>query len=70
MLQNNQFVKKKKRSMLKHNKRTVGIRVRHIEKIEPSVKPITFLYRYILEVLAEEAIKVLFMVRESGDYDI
>ena len=56
--------------MLKHNKRTVGIRVRHIEKIEPSVKPITFLYRYILEVLAEEAIKVLFMVRESGDYDL
>ena len=41
--------------MLKHNKRTVGIRVRHIEKIEPSVKPITFLYRYILEVLAEKA---------------
>ena len=32
------------------------------------MKPI--FYRYNLEVLAEEAIKFLFMERESCDYDI
>ena len=34
------------------------------------VKPIISFYRYILKVLAEEAIKFLFMERESCDYDM
>ena len=37
-------------------------------EVELSVKPI--FYRYILEVLAEEAIKFLFMERESCDKNL
>ena len=37
-------------------------------EVELSIKPI--FYRYILEVLAEDAIKFLFMERENCDYEI
>ena len=42
----------------------------HIEKIELSVKWITFLLQIYLDELADEAIKFLFVERESCDYDI
>ena len=40
------------------------------KKIELSVKSIVFLLQIYLDELADEAIKFLFMERESCDYDI
>ena len=56
--------------MLKHNKRAVGICAPYRKKVELSVNSITFLLQIYLDELADEAIKFLFMERESCDYDI
>ena len=69
-LQINEIKLKKPCSLLKHSKRAVGICVRHIKKIELSVKSITYLSQIYLDELADEAIKFLFVEWESCDNDI